>query len=240
MSRQVAICQPHYLPWIGYFEMIDRVDAFVFLDDVDFIRREWKNRNRIRKEARADEAKWLSVPIEHDDQRGTPIHRAHIADTDWRRRHLDGFRQVYRAARCFDDAFGLLETGLARPAETLAQLNVGLVGDICAYLGIETELLESSSLGVDGRKTEKLLGLARALDADRYLANNGSAVYLETERFDEAGIQCRYQDYEHPRYEQRSGDTPLPFLSHLAVLDLIANLGPGSLEVIRSGRPVHA
>lgn len=240
MSRRVAICQPHYLPWIGYFEMIDRVDAFVFLDDVDFIKREWKNRNRIRKEALADATKWLSVPIEHADQRGTPIHRARIAETDWRRRHLDGFRQVYQGARWFEDAFGLLERGLARPAETLAELNVGLVGDLCAYLGIDTELVRSSALAVGGRKTEKLLGLAQVLDADGYLANNGSAAYLETERFDEAGIECRYQDYEHPRYEQRTGDIELPFLSHLAVLDSIANLGPGSLEVIRSGRPVHA
>lgn len=240
MSRRVAICQPHYVPWIGYFEMIDRVDTFVLLDDVDYIKREWKNRNRIRKEALGTETKWLSVPIERADQRDTPIARARIADTDWARKHLDGFFQVYRDTAHFDAAYTLLQTGLQRNAATLGELNVALIEDVCGALGIDTELRRSSDLDAGGRKTEKLLALCRATGAERYLANNGSATYLEPERFEAAGIECRYQDYEHPTYPQRSGKTELPFLSHLSVLDLIANHGPDALDILRSGRPVHA
>ena len=85
MSHQVAICQPHYIPWIGYFEMIDRVDEFTFLDDVDFIKREWKNRNRIRRDRTSSETKWLSVPIERASQRGTHISDAQLAREEARK-----------------------------------------------------------------------------------------------------------------------------------------------------------
>ena len=122
--KQIACCQPHYIPWIGYFEMIDRVDEFWFLDDVDFIKREWKNRNRIRKDRTGAEVKWLTVPIERASQRGTHIAAARLAsDVDWRRRHLDAFRHVYRHAPFFADALELLEAGFARPAATIGELN---------------------------------------------------------------------------------------------------------------------
>ena len=236
--KRIACCQPHYIPWIGYFEMIDRVDEFWFFDDVDFIKREWKNRNRIRKERTSSETKWLSVPIERSSQRGTALHRARIAVGEpWRKRHMDAFRHVYRDAPHFTDARDLLRRGLERPAETLADLNVGLVEDIADYLGIETRLGRTSTLGVGGRKTERLVEVCRATAATSYLANNGSATYLEPERFAAASIELAYQDYAHPTYEQRSGEQPLPFLSHLSVLDLIANAGEASLAILREGAP---
>jgi len=240
LSHLVSICQPHYLPWIGYFEMIDRVDHFVFLDDVDFIKREWKNRNKIRKDARSDRTKWLSVPIEHGDQRGTWIRDARIAETTWRRQHLDGFRQVYLKTPHYLEASELLRACLETPAVTLADLNVGSVTRICRYLGIATLLGRSSELGCEGRKTEKLLAIARGVDATAYLANNGSATYFEMERFENAGIGCSYQDYDHPSYTQTYADRELPFLSHLSILDLIANHGHDALAILRQGRPSHA
>ena len=99
MSHLVAVCQPHYVPWIGYFEMIDRVDEFVFLDDVDLIMREWKTRNRIRKERASVETKWLTVPIARGSRRATTIWAARIGgDGTWRARHLDALRAVYARA----------------------------------------------------------------------------------------------------------------------------------------------
>lgn len=238
MSGTIAICQPHYVPWIGYFEMIDRVDAFFFLDDVDFIKREWKNRNRIRKERLSADTKWLTVPIERACQRGTHIRDTRLAaDGSWRRAHLDAFSHVYRRAPHFDDARRLLCEGLGARASTLADLNVRLVAGICAYLGIETPLARSSELGTTGSRTEKLVELCRRVGARSYLANNGSAAYLEPGRFADEGVILSYQDYGHPEYVQRSAGRQLPFLSHLSVLDLIANQGPRSLEIIREGRP---
>ena len=239
--KQIACCQPHYIPWIGYFEMIDRVDEFWFLDDVDFIKREWKNRNRIRKDRTGAEVKWLTVPIERASQRGTHIAAAKLAsDVDWRRRHLDAFRHVYRHAPFFTDALELLEAGFARTAATLGDLNVALLIDLCRYLGIETALGCTSSLGASGHKTEKLIGVCRAVGATGYLANNGSAGYLRLECFADERIACAFQDYEHPTYEQRSQGALLPFVSHLSVLDLIANQGADSLELLRQGGRVRS
>ncbi len=241
MSHRVAICQPHYIPWIGYFEMIDRVDEFVFLDDVDLILREWKTRNRIRKERRGQEAKWLTVPIAREDRRGVSIAAARLgADDGWRERHLNALRAVYGATPHFEDAYALLERGLAREARTLADLNVALLGDLCAYLGIDTALRRSSTLGTAGRKTEKLAAVCVAVGADSYLANNASADYLDPQRFAELGIELAFQDYRHPTYRQTSGGRELSFLSHLSVLDLIANQGPASGAILRQGRPACA
>lgn len=238
MTLRIAICQPHYLPWIGAFEMIDRVDAFWCLDDVDFIKREWKNRNRIRKRADTAAAKWLSVPVRHDCQRATPMRSTAIGEEhDWRRRHLDAFADSYRRAPFGDEALELLRAGLAQRDAFLADLNLRLLKLVCDYLGITTPLERTSSLGIEGRKTERLLAVCRAVGADAYLANNGSAGYLETGRFADEGIACRFQDYEHPVYAQSWDGDPLPFLSHLSILDLIANHGPASLAVVREGRP---
>lgn len=235
---KIAVCQPHYVPWIGAFEMIDRVDVFWCFDDVQYVKREWKNRNRIRKRGDAAEPKWLSVPVQHACQRGTPILSTLIDEThDWRTEHLRAVRESYRRAPFGEDALGLLVDGLGHRDRLLGDLNVRLLGLVCCYLGITTPLERTSTLGVAGRKTDRLLAVCRAVGADEYLANNGSAGYLEVGRFADEHVTCRFQDYAHPRYEQRWDDRRLPFLSHLSILDLIANHGPGSLAILREGRP---
>jgi len=232
-----AICQPHYLPWIGYFEMIDRVDRFVFLDDAWFIKREWKNRNRIRMDPASARTRWLTVPIMRADQRDTPIHLARIDHTrPWTRHHLDCVRQSYRRTPFFDRVYPALRAWLAETPATLGELNVTLNTRLCALLGIETELLRASRLGVGGRKTARLAAICQAIGSPRYLANNGSAAYLDPACFHAVGVAWRYQDYTHPEYPQRVGRRDLPWISHLSVLDLLCNHGPESLAILRRGR----
>ena len=239
MSRHVAICQPHYLPWIGYFEMIDRVDLFVLFDDVDFIKREWKNRNRIRKDQTSTETRWLTVPVKRSCQRGTPIHQARLAnDLEWSQTHLNAIQQVYRGTTHFAELYPWLEAQLRPPAQTLGELNCRLIVALCEFLGIHTSLVRSSELTNNGRKTDRLLSVLNAVNASHYLANNGSASYLEPQCFTDANIEWRYQDYTHPIYIQRSKNKEVPFLSHLSVIDLLMNHGPQSLEIIRKGRPI--
>ena len=238
MSRSVAICQPHYLPWIGYFEMIDRVDLFVLFDDVDFIKREWKNRNRIRKERSSAETRWLSVPIERSSQRHTPICEARLSpEVNWPRQHLEAIRQVYGGAPHFDSIYPWLTALLQQPHSTLGELNCTLIEAFCDQVGVHTELVRSSSLQSHGSKTERLLSVLRAVEATSYLANNGSKNYLEPSLFEEAEIAWSFQDYERPDYAQRVAGQELPFLSHLSIVDLLMNHGPESLEIIRQGRP---
>jgi len=234
-----AILQPHYLPWLGYLEMIDRVDVFVFLDDADFIKREWKNRNRVREGPYATAARWLTVPIARDCQQGTPILAARINDDHaWVARHLDALRFAYRKAPRFDAVFPELETMLATRYGRLAELNIALLDWMCGRLGIATPRVRASSLGVPGRKTERLIGIAQAVGAYAYLANNASAAYLDEAAFAEAGIALAYQDYRHPVYGQFYAGTELPFLPQLSVIDLLMNQTPEmALATIRSGRP---
>ncbi len=239
-----AIVQPHYLPWIGYFEMIDRVDVFVLFDDVDFIKREWKNRNRIRMERLGERTRWLTVPVLREDQRDTPIHRTRIDHTrSWAAEHIRNIQQTYRHTQFYASLHNGLSEVLQRGHPTLAELNADLIQHLCDVLGIETRIVRASELAVTGRKTDRLANICSALGADAYLANNGSATYLDGSVFTSRHISWRYQDYQHPVYPQwsvwRDGRTAdLPWISHLSIIDALFNLGPEETRaVMRVGRP---
>jgi hypothetical protein len=232
-GNSCAICQPHYIPWIGYFEMISRVDMFVFLDDVQFIKREWKNRNRIRKTPGANEPKWLSVPIKRECQHDL-ISRANISnDRDWASGHLSSLKHTYLKTRFFHEYFDDIKGILAAERfGSLAELNISLVRYFCNLLGIRTKLIRSSSLTVGGRREERLLNICKVLRATAYLANNATAAYVGAEYFASHNIGFMVQDYEHPIYEQAYEGKTLPFLSHLSIVDLLFNHGPRSLDIL--------
>ncbi len=242
MTRKSAgICQPHYLPWIGYFEMIDRVDVFVFHDDVQYIKQEWKNRNRIRKTRYGRETKWLTVPVISQGTSSSEIENIQCLDKkNWLLKHLNALKDVYGKAPYFAEVNALLEEALKNAASDLAGLNSLLVESICEYLGIKTRIVRASSLNVQGQKTEKLVQICRALGADWYVANNASSAYLDADLFRDNRVGFEYQDYKHPEYEQRSGIKILEFVSHLSIVDLLYNQGSESLETIRAGRPTKA
>lgn len=230
-----AICQPHYLPWIGYFEMISRVDAFVFLDDVKFIKREWKNRNRIRKSAEGTDTKWLTVPIAKESH-DMMINAAEIStDWDWAESHINSLRSVYEHAPHFSEYIpGIKEIMENNSKGTLSDLNISLIRHISGLLGIKTILVNSSDIKAEGRREEKLLNICKTLGAGLYLANNATAEYVGEDYFQREGIDFKTQNYVHPQYEQKCKNRLLPFISHLSVVDLLFNQGPKSLEIIKN------
>ena len=233
-----AILQPHYLPWIGYFEMFDRVDVFVFLDDVQFIKREWKNRNKIRKTHNHPDSKWLSVPVKTADQR-KKLNQVRLVQEDWPRAHLNSISSSYAKAPFFSEVFPFLEDALKNSEETiLSKLNIRLIKEINALLGIKTECINSSTLGVVGSKQDKILKICKVVGINKYLANNASTSYLDLGYFFENGIEVLFQNYTHPKYEQVFSQQILAPLSHLSVIDLLFNAGLGKkvLEIIRRGR----
>lgn len=234
---KIAICQPHYLPWIGYFEMIDRVDAFVLLDDVQYISREWKNRNRIRRTAEGADAKWLTVPVTKDSATRLIKDVRTSAHHDWAGYHRRSLQAVYGHTPRYAEVEAILDEGLSSPPPFLARLNESLVHAVCGYLGITTTIIRASELDTGGKKTAKLVSICERLGADSYLANNASAGYIEMSLFQSAGIALEYQNYDHPGYEQHGPGSPLPFLSHLSIVDLLCNHGAKGLDIIRSGRP---
>ena len=228
-----AIMQPTYLPWLGYFDLMDAVDAFVFLDSVQFSHRSWQQRNRIRS---ATGLQWLTVPVARKGQRDQKIRDVAIADDEFAPAHIRAIELSYARAPHFADYFEPLAAQIRAGAATgkLAELTVGIIRWIAHSLGITTPLASSSELGDVGGRSARLASLCDAVQADGYLSPPGSAEYLHAERatFDDAGIAVELQAYEHPVYAQ----VYEPFLPQAAAIDLLFNAGPEALQILRAGR----
>jgi hypothetical protein len=225
---KIAIHQPQYLPWLGYFDKLDSADVFIFLDSVQFKKHEWQNRNRIRTK---DGWQWLTVPI--IDRFPEQIDRVEVnAKTDWQRKHCQALRLHYGRAPFWDSLGPELVALLEGPWTRLSELNIAATDLLCRHLGIRTPRLLASRLSAREEPTDRLIDLCRAAGGTTYLAGQSGPSYMDVGRFSQAGIAVQVQSYTHPQYAQRHQ----PFISHLAVVDLLFNCGPESLNVLRSGR----
>jgi hypothetical protein len=230
---KVAISQPTYLPWLGYFDLIDQVDVFLFLDTVQFEKRSWQQRNRIKAPTGM---LFLTVPVSVKGRFEQRIQDVEIENTYFVRKHLRSIETNYRRApffnRYFPELCAILETCTA--GTRLEKLNVRLVEWLCEVLGVKTELLHASAMKQEGNRSELLLNLCQGLKAGSYLSSWGSSEYLlsDVSKFSAAGIEVTFQNYEHPRYAQQFP----PFCSHVSTIDLLFNEGDRSLEILRSGR----
>lgn len=223
----IGIIQPNYIPWRGYFDFIDAVDLFVLYDDVKYTKGDWRNRNRIKT---SKGPAWLTVPVHfrHLEQR---IDETEIDyRRDWVTSHLNQFRDHYCKAPHFEDAMGLLRAGLAAPERTIDALDAKLIGATCAYLGITTPIVRSSTLAIPGRRTERLVAILRHLGATAYLSGPSARDYLDEGAFASQGIALDYKRYDYRPYAQLWG----PFVGEVTVLDLIANCGPQARALMKS------
>ena len=227
----MAIMQPTYLPWLGYFDLIDQVDCFVFLDSVQFDRRSWQQRNRIKGQ---DGVHWLTAPVLSKGKRDQLISDVHLDhETPFAAKHLNTITHLYSKAPFFGQYIPELSAVLSEPGDLLARLNVDLIHWLCAKMSIATKTVYSSNLDVEGRKVELLVGICQALGAGRYISPQGSRAYIdENNLFGPNGIELAYHSYSHPEYRQLHG----AFVPYLSALDLLFNEGPDSLSIIRAGR----
>jgi hypothetical protein len=229
---RIAIAQPTYLPWLGYFDLIDQVDAFVILDSVQFEKQSWQQRNRIKTPTGLQ---WLTVPVVFRGRFGQLIHEVEIRDGEFWRNHLRAVELNYRRAPFFENYFHELSIKLScSGGSRLADLNVRLIEWFMSLLGIRTPLLFASRLGLPGKRTELLANICSCLGATEYISPIGSAVYLlhEIDSLQRRSIEVVFQNYEHPRYRQMFP----PFIPYASILDLIFNEGARALEIVRSGR----
>lgn len=226
----VAIMQPTYLPWIGYFGMIDRADVFVFLDSVQFARRSWQQRNRIKA---ANGVQMLTVPVLKKGAREQRIDDVRIDDAArFAEKHRRAIEHAMAKAPYFKDYSGGLFATLEAGHERLADLDIALIRWLSGAFGIDTSFAQSSQIDAAGSKADLLAEICRALGGDVYLSAPGSAEYIEeSDAFQRAGVALIYHSFEHPAYAQLHG----PFEPYLSAIDLLFNLGPGSLACIRSG-----
>lgn len=219
---KVAITQPTYLPWLGYFKMIQSVDVFVFLDNIQFEKQSWQSRNRLKDNQ--DNPLWLSVPLANH-QLEDKILDIKIASSkfNWQRKHLNSIKTYLGKTPFLDDVLELVEASFAEEFVYLADLNIDLIKRVSKALGLKTQFYRASELQAVGNKTDLLLGLLTELNASSYLANLGSKSYLqyEEDRFQELGIELIYQDWSAPIYQQR-GEV---FVDKLAWVDPVSYLG---------------
>ncbi|MGH7275141.1 MAG: WbqC family protein [Nitrospiria bacterium] len=225
---RVAIHQPQYLPWLGYFDKVDQVDLFVMLDNVQFKKNEWQNRNRIKT---AQGWQWMTVPVFH--QYPEKIGDIRINNqVDWKRKHLHAVQTNYNRSPYFRDYYPFFEDLYKKEWPALSVLNCNIIEYLMGILGIKRKILLSSQMKLRDGPTERLIDICRAVGADTYLTGKGGENYLDLDRFEEANINVELQSFEHPVYPQLYG----PFEPALSVIDLLFNCGPQSLDILRQGR----
>lgn len=225
----LAAHQPQFAPWLGFFDKLDSADVFVLLDNVQFKKNEWQNRNRIKT---AEGPQWLTVPVSF--RFGDKISDVRIADShNWRHRHQQTLKTCYSRAQYFQEIFDLYNDTISNEWDKLCELNIALLQALTSRLGVDTRIAVASEMDPlpDGRD-ERLIELCMRFGADTYLAGAGGRQYMQVNKFRQTEVTVNFQDYQHPVYEQLFGE----FSPQLSILDLLFNYGTKSLEVIRQGR----
>lgn len=218
---KVGIMQPTYLPWLGYFDMMSRVDVFVLLDNVQFEKKSWQQRNRIKT---ANGELMLSVPVKTAGRFHQQINEVEIDhSTRFHDKHVKSIEAAYRKAPFFRDNFAAIATLISSEEVRLGRFNEALIRFLAERLGVTTPIVVGSELAATGSSTELTVNQCLELGATSFLAAAGSRPYVSAEpRFAEHGIAVEFHEYEHPRYPQLHG----PFLPYMAAVDAIFNVGP--------------
>lgn len=212
-----SIHQPQYMPYIGYFYKIIKSDIFVFLDDAQFKKNEWQNRNRIKG---ANGLIWLTVPVSF--KFGDKINEVKISDNFWKKKHINSIKSAYSKSPYFEDLFGYIEDFFRKDYEYLSDLNIKCVKMILKYMDIDKRMEISSSLNINLSKTERLVKICEMVKADEYLSGDGGKDYLDENLFKLNKIKLRYLNYKPLKYDQLWGE----FAENLSILDMLFNLGP--------------
>ena len=223
-----AIHQPQFMPWLGYFDKMDRADCFVLLDSVQFKKNEWQNRNRIKT---AQGWQWLTVPVSY--RFPEKINEVRVRNTEnWRNKHWQALRTNYARASGWDEYNSALSALYEQDWDAIAAVNRASIEWLRQVLGIDTPLARASDMQVSEDPSQRLVDICRIVGADTYLAGADGRNYMDLEPFAAAGLEVVFQDYEHPVYPQLFGE----FEPRLSALDLALNCGAGSLEILRQGR----
>jgi WbqC-like protein family len=222
-GKRLAIVQSNYIPWKGYFDLIAAVDEFILLDDVQYTKRDWRNRNLIKT---AQGVQWLTIPVVNKGRQAQLIEETEISEA-WAGQHWARIRHAYSKApffREYEQPLAALYEAAAG-MKLLSEINRLFLRGLCDLLGIDTRLVNSRDYGSEGAKTDKLLALCRSTGATCYLSGPSARGYLDEAAFEAAGIRVDWMDYSgYPSYPQLYGD----FDPHVSAIDLLFNTGPAA------------
>lgn len=227
--KTVAIIQSCYIPWKGYFDLINLADEFIIYDDRQYTKNDWRNRNRIKT---PHGTQWLTIPVAHSGRSGQRIDEAEATDPRWRGKHWKSLAQNYSRAAHFSTYAERLEElyeSLEDPRiTTINRRFLELIGDV---LGIATPISPSTEYPAEGGRSERVLSLCLAAGATRYLSGPSAQEYLDEQLFRDEGVEVAYMDYSgYPEYPQLHP----PFEHAVTVLDLIFNVGPDAPKYMKS------
>jgi hypothetical protein len=224
----VSIRQPIYLPYLGFFKKIQSSDVFVFLDDVQYERGDFDNRNKIRTN---EGFIWLTVPVYNKS--GQTFMEAKIVNSqNWSKKQINAIEINYRKAPYFEkyckDVFSIFE----KKFESLIDLNLEFIKYFMSVLDLKTKTIRSSKLGITYTKSERLLEICKRYRATVYLSGELGKNYLDERIFHDAGIKILYEKFQHPTYNQIHGS----FIPNMSIIDLLFNEGDKSKEILLNSK----
>ena len=231
---KLLVTQPTFLPWIGYFDLIDQSDLVVFLDDVKFEKQSWQQRNRIKSNK---ELQWLTIAIKIKGKSNQLIKDVILDKKNNNFRKLSNkFDINYSKSKYFekyrDSFFKILHEGLDKG--NLLELNISIIKYILESLNINKKIFLSSEYNIEGKKVHKIINTCKHFSCNEYISTKGAKDYLSIEKnlFRENNIKVYLHNYEHPNYSQCNGK----FIPYASTIDLLFNEGENSKKIIQRGR----
>lgn len=222
IKKVIAIQQPEHFPWLGFFHKMTLVDEYVYLDNVQFKKRYFENRNKIRTNSRAG-FEWICIPVITKGRYTQTINKVEVDHTqNWRSKYLNKIYLVYKRARYFDARYETIECIINSKYDLLVEYNYAIINYVCSLFEIRKQFHVSSEILKDREKingSDLILELCRYSDATSYVSGPAGRDYLESERFIKEGIGIAYHDYVHPQYRQMYE----PFVPYMSSLDYIFN-----------------
>lgn len=227
--KKIAILQSNYIPWKGYFDLISAVDEFVIFDEMQFTKRDWRNRNQIKT---PNGMKWLTVPVRTKGSFNQKIIDTQIDGDEWVENHIKSLEHNYSGAKFFNEILTIIKPiYLEKKFNYISDLNLEFIKAICNYLEIDTKILNSSNLGVlNNGKTDRLVDICKKLKGKIYVSGIAAKNYIEIDKFNKEKIKVEWFDYDgFVEYPQLWGE----FSHNVTILDLLFNCGKKSKHYMR-------
>jgi hypothetical protein len=222
----IAVSQSNYIPWKGFFDLIQSSDIFVFYDSVQYTKNDWRNRNVIKT---SNGLVWLTVPV-HQKSLNQTINSVEIAGSHWAKKHWKAISQNYSKTAHFDQYSDYFAEIYLSKWLTLSELNQELIIGICNFLGVKTRFLKSEKYHLQGDKNQRLIQLCKELNADTYLSGPAAKSYIDPKMFEQAGVKLNWMNYSgYMPYQQLYG----AYESSVSILDLLFNEGPNAIQYIK-------
>ena len=220
--------QPVYLPWLGLFHKIALAETFVYFDQVQYLPKDWMNRNKIRTKSGSI---WLTVPVLRKGYRDLKTSEIEINNSiDWQKKHLRSISLNYKKSPYFENYIPFFEDVYSRKWKFLGELNEYMLKWFLDELGIKVNFLNANDFKFQGEKSSLILNMCKELNASTYIFGMLGKDYADVQEFEKNDIELIFQNYNHPKYSQLYRE----FISHMSIIDLLFNHGPKSLEIILS------